>query len=69
MIERLCLVKRRIQTVKHVLRKAKQSGHDLETALLYLRDCKLPSPVELLMGRKVHSPLPTKMRDIRGDYN
>ena len=62
-------VERQIQTVKHVMKKARQSGQDLDFALLCLRttsiDSKLPSPAELLNGRKAKSTLLTKIVDTR----
>ena len=54
-------IERRVQTVKHTLKKV---GHrsDVQMALLVLRatpiDSRLPSPAELLYGRRVVSNLP-----------
>ena len=66
-------VERQIQTVNHVMKKARQSGQDLDLALLCLRttpiDSKLPSPAELLDGRKAQSTLPTKIVDTRQDHD
>ena len=64
-------VERQIQTVKHVMKKAIQSGQDLDLALLCLLttpiDSKLPSPAELLNGRKAQSMLLTKIVDTHRD--
>ncbi|XP_047484153.1 uncharacterized protein K02A2.6-like [Penaeus chinensis] len=50
-------IERTIQTVKNTIDKAKRSNKDPEMALLTLRttplDSKLPSPAELLIGRKM----------------
>ena len=66
-------VERQIQTVKHVMKKARQSGQDLDLALLCLRttpiDSKLPSPAELLNGRKAQSMLLTKIVDTHQDHD
>lgn len=66
-------IERQIQTVKHVMKKARQSGQDLDLALLCLRttpiDSKLPSPAELLNGRKIQSTLLTKIVDTRQDHD
>ncbi|XP_047501218.1 uncharacterized protein K02A2.6-like [Penaeus chinensis] len=55
-------IERIIQTVKNIIDKAKRSNKDPEMALLTLRttplDSKLPSPAELLIGRKMRSNLP-----------
>ncbi|XP_063590442.1 uncharacterized protein K02A2.6-like [Penaeus indicus] len=55
-------IERIIQTVKNTLDKAKRSNKDPDMALLTLRttplDSKLPSPAELLNGRKMRSNLP-----------
>ena len=67
------LIERQIQTVKHAMKKSRQSGQDLDLALLCLRttpiDSKLPSPAELLNGRKAQSTLLTKIVDTRQDYD
>ena len=66
-------IERQIQTVKHVMKKSRQSGQDLDLALLCLRttpiDSKLPSPAELLNGRKAQSTLLTKIVDTRQDHD
>ena len=66
-------VERQIQTVKHVMKKARQSGQDLDLALLCLRttqiDSKLPSPAELLNGRKTQPTLLTMIVDTRQDHD
>ncbi|XP_054769307.2 uncharacterized protein K02A2.6-like [Lytechinus pictus] len=59
------LVERAIQTIKSTLKKVKMTGGDPDLALLCLRttpiDSSLPSPAELLQGRKYRSNLPMKM--------
>ena len=66
-------IERQIQTVKHVMKKSRQSGQDLDLALLCLRttpiDSKLPSPAELLNGRKAQSTLLTKIVDTHQDHD
>ena len=63
---------RYVQTVKHTFKKAKQSGQDPQLALLCLRatpiDSKLPSPAELLMQRKIQTPLLTKITNSHRDH-
>ena len=62
-------IERQIQTVKHVMKKARQNGQDLDLTLLCLRttpiDSKLPSPTELLNDRKAQLTLLTKIVDTR----
>ncbi|XP_038073055.1 uncharacterized protein K02A2.6-like [Patiria miniata] len=64
-------IERMIQTVKLTLTKAKQSNVDPYLALLCLRttpiDSALPSPAELLNGRKLKDNLPSKIRHNRHD--
>ena len=59
------LVERFIQTVKHSLGKAKASGNDPNIALLCIRttpvDSNVPSPGELLFGRKLRGNLPVRI--------
>lgn len=58
-------IERQVQTVKDTLTKAKQSGLDLNMAMLCLRttplDSRLPSPAELLYNRKLQANLPVKI--------
>ncbi len=58
-------IERAVQTAKSVIRKAEQEGSDPELALQVLRttpvDHKIPSPAELLHGRKMQSNLPVKI--------
>ena len=67
------LVERFVQTVKHSLGKAKASGNDPNMALLCIRttpvDSNVPSPGELLFGRKLQGNLPVRIsnRDHRRD--
>ena len=71
------LIERHVQTVKKCMYKCDHSGQDIELALLSLRstplDSHLPSPAELLNGRKYRTTLPSINRncsynneDIRG---
>ncbi|XP_038061713.1 uncharacterized protein K02A2.6-like [Patiria miniata] len=60
-------VERMIQTVKRTMTKARACGQNISMALLCLRttpvDSKLPSPAELLCGRKVQSNLPVVIQN------
>ena len=60
-------IERMIQTVKNTLKKAKASGIDPNMALLCIRatpiDSRIPSPAELLYGRKMKDNLPTRIRN------
>ena len=53
---------RMVQTVKHLFTKARESGQDPHMAMLCLRttpiDHQLPSPSEILNGRKYRSNMP-----------
>ncbi|XP_028411421.1 uncharacterized protein K02A2.6-like [Dendronephthya gigantea] len=66
-------VERFIQTVKNSFRKAKASGNDPKMVLLCIRttpvDSSIPSPGELLFGRKLQGNLPVRIpnRDHRRD--
>ena len=64
-------IERQVQTVKHALTKAKQDGRDPELALLCIRATplspKIPSPLELLTGRKPRANLPTKSPQSHSD--
>ncbi len=55
----------RDQTVKGILKKAKQSGQSPHKAMLTLRttpiDAHLPSPAEMLNGRKLKCNLPIRI--------
>ncbi|XP_037075849.1 uncharacterized protein K02A2.6-like, partial [Pollicipes pollicipes] len=59
-------IERTIQTLKQAMKKALESGSDVLMALLTLRttpiDSHLPSPAEILQGRKVRGNLPMKTR-------
>ncbi|XP_052784542.1 uncharacterized protein K02A2.6-like isoform X2 [Mya arenaria] len=62
------LAERTVQTVKRLLVKAKDSGHDPYLALLEYRntpmsDCK-QSPMQLLMSRRTRSVLPTTISQL-----
>ena len=62
-------IERTIQTLKLTMKKARESGSDVHMALLTLRttpiDSYLPSPAEILQGRKVRGNLPVKIRPRR----
>ena len=57
------LVERQIQTIKKCMRKCDAGGYDFDLAMLALRatplDSHLPSPAELLSGRKLRTRVPT----------
>lgn len=57
-------IERQVQTVKQALIKAKQDGSDPDLTLLCLRTTpvspKIPSPSELITGRKPRGNLPTR---------
>lgn len=57
-------IERQVQTVKQALIKSKQDGSDPDLALLCLRttpiSTKIPSPSELITGRKPRGNLPTR---------
>lgn len=60
-------IERQIQTVKSIMKKTKQSNTDLDMALLHWRSTpisnSLPSPAQLLMGRRMRSNITTCIRD------
>ncbi len=55
-------IERSVQTCKNVIKKAKESGQNVFKALLALRttpiDAEIPSPAEMLNGRKLKASLP-----------
>lgn len=57
------LIERHVQTVKKCMYKCDHSGQDFELAMLSLRatplDSHLPSPAELLNGRKYRTTMPS----------
>ncbi len=57
------LVERQIQTIKKCMRKCDAGGYEFDMAMLALRatplDSHLPSPAELLCGRKLRTRVPT----------
>ena len=61
------MVERHIRTVKSMFQKADQGHTDKELALLCLRttpvSSKIPSPGEILMGRKLRCNLPVKTKN------
>ena len=61
------LIERHIQTVKKCMHKCDVSGYDFDLALLALRSTplgpSLPSPTELLHGRRFRTTLPTYVPD------
>ena len=55
------LAERMVRTVKSLIKKCRQTGQDVLEALLHLRatpQADLPSPAELMYGRKVKTTLP-----------
>lgn len=63
------MAERGVQTVKHLLKKAKADGKDPYLSLLNLRNTPLEdigaSPAQLLMGRRVRTRLPTKSQMLK----
>ena len=61
------LIERHVQTIKKCMKKCDKSGYDFDLALLALRstplDSHLPSPAELLHGRRFRTTLPTIISD------
>lgn len=61
------LAERMIQTVKSTIRKTVEAGENVDLAILTLRttpiDDKLPSPAELIFGRKIRGTLPIVTRN------
>ena len=61
------LIERHIQTLKKCMHKCDVSGYDFDLALLVLRSTPLgsdlPSPTELLQGRRFRTTLPTYIPD------
>ena len=62
------LIERHVQTVKKCMYKCDHSGQDIDLALLSLRstplDGNLPSPAELLNGRKYRTTMPSVNQSI-----
>ena len=55
------LAERMVRTVKSLIKKCRQTGQDVQEALLHLRatpQADLPSPAEMLFGRQVKTTLP-----------
>ena len=55
------LAERMVRTVKSLIKKCRQTGEDLLEAMLHLRatpQADLPSPAEMMFGRKVKTTLP-----------
>ncbi|GFO29370.1 hypothetical protein PoB_005587500 [Plakobranchus ocellatus] len=52
-----------VQTIKTTLKKCKSSKCDPQLALLALLDTYLPSPAEIILGRKIQGTLPSRIRD------
>ena len=61
------LIECHVQTIKKCMKKCDKSGYDFDLALLALRstplDSHLPSPAELLHGRRFRTTLPTIISD------
>ena len=57
-------IERQVQTIKKIIKKCKKEKQSLHLAMLDLRatpvDSKLPSPVEMLMGRPITTLLPSR---------
>lgn len=65
-------VERAVQTLKNSLLKAGKDGNDIYSVLLDYRSTSvegLPSPAEILMGRKIRTLLPTKQCLLKPQYN
>ena len=60
-------IERQVQTVKSVMLKARESNTDVDLALLYLRTTpvtnNIPSPAQLLMGRKLKTTVTSKIKN------
>ena len=67
------LAERHVQTVKNIIRKAKDSGSDVSLALLELRNTPIAgmaeSPAQLLMGRNLRSSLPMMPAQLSTPYS
>ncbi|KYN29035.1 Uncharacterized protein K02A2.6, partial [Trachymyrmex cornetzi] len=61
------LAERFVGTIKQMLKKCENDGKDIYLALLEYRNTpisdKIPSPTELMFGRKTRSILPTMFKD------
>jgi hypothetical protein len=66
------LIERHVQTVKKCMKKCDRSGFDFDLAMLALRstplDSHLPSPAELLNGRKFRTTVPMIVSDSPGSH-
>ena len=65
-------VERSVQTLKHSLIKAEEDGYDLYDVLLDYRitpTSGLPSPAELLMGRKLRSTIPANSSKLEPKFD
>ena len=62
---------RQVRWVKHVIKKCLKTSESIPQALLQMRatpiDAKLPSPVELLLKRRVATCLPSHTNENRDD--
>ena len=60
-------IERQVQTAKNTMKKAKRDNIGVNKALQCLRatllDSHLPSPAELLLGRKIQTNIPTRIRN------
>lgn len=64
-------IERAVQTIKKSLRKAEEEGKDIYTVLLDHRiqpANDLPSPAELLMGRRLRSYLPSHPKQLKPKF-
>ena len=57
------MAERNVRTVKSLMKKCKETGQDIQVALLHYRatplGSNLPSPAELLLGRQIRTTLPS----------
>ena len=64
-------IERQVQTIKQLLKKSIRSGSDFELALLHWRatpiNSKIPSPAQLLLGRRVKSTIISKVENSLSD--
>ena len=60
-------IERQVRTIKSLLIKSKQSGTDYQLALLHCRNtpinAKLAIPGQLIMGRRIKSTIPVRIRN------
>ena len=58
-------IERRVQTIKKTIKKCRHDGNTFHIAMMNIRttpiDAKLPSPVEMLLGRPIATLLPSRV--------